>query len=69
MSKETTTTSLLTRKDLAQMFGVTLTCIDNWRKKNLAPSEIRIGTNIFYKKETVEKFLEEKTISKTELKR
>lgn len=49
----------LTTKEVAELLGVTAVTLSNWRKKNCGPPTYRIGGEVRYEREDLERWLEE----------
>lgn len=53
----------LTAKEAATYLGVAYVTITSWRAKKKGPSYIKIGSKTLYKKEDLEKYIQERTVN------
>jgi excisionase family DNA binding protein len=54
-----TTSSLLTREDLAEYLGVSVVTVDDWRRQGIGPVRMVLGKNLVrYRLEDVEEWLQ-----------
>ncbi len=60
-SGEKTSTDLISRLKVAELFGVSLTTIDKWRKCRILPAEIKIGSRVYFSEKALEELLRNKT--------
>lgn len=60
-SMESVSTDLISRRKVAELFGVSLTTIDKWRKFRLLPAEIKQGSRVYFPKQALEELLRNKT--------
>lgn len=49
---------ILSRKEVAELLGITLVTLDNWVKRSLIPAS-RIGSRVLFKREDVYKALKD----------
>lgn len=53
-------TELVSRKKVAQMFGVSTTTIDKWRKFKLLPKGIKQCTRVYFLKSDIDELIKKK---------
>ena len=51
---------LLTRKDVANLFRITLPTVEKWRSAEILPAPIKRGGRVYYLRSQIEKILIEK---------
>jgi predicted DNA-binding transcriptional regulator AlpA len=47
-------TELISRLKVAQLFGVTKTTLDKWRRYGILPPEIKIGSRVYFNSDQIE---------------
>ena len=58
---KSTDSPLITKKDIARIFGVSVVTVCNWEAKGLLPNRIVRGRKVFFNKHDVLKELENKS--------
>ncbi|MDG1056509.1 MAG: helix-turn-helix domain-containing protein [Flavobacteriaceae bacterium] len=53
-------TELLTRKEVAELFGISLVTLDKWRRFDLLPRSTKQGGRIYFLKEEIENYIKNK---------
>jgi phage terminase Nu1 subunit (DNA packaging protein) len=54
---------LLTKRQFAELFGVTLRTVDIWHQRGIAPRRFEIGKVRLYRRTDVERWIEERLVS------
>lgn len=51
-------TNLISRLKVTQIFGITTTTLDKWRRCGILPPEIKVGSRIYFKKDEIDQLID-----------